>query len=153
MIFLFQNYLEKIASNVKNDMLPLQRTRVPPSRRTTKSTHHHHSTPNQTLLLCVCALLFFLLFLHTLGACLGWEFRAEFWRIPENFRFQTLFWPNFFRFWFRFRLELLFPPNIRFFHRNTPPAISAGVVIACTKRTSTGMMAVSKKKNRTVLGT
>ncbi len=89
------------------------------------------------------------------AANLRCEFRAEFQRIPENFLFQTLFRPKFF--WFRFRfwfwLELLFLPNISlseqcshqifadFFHQNTPPAISAGVVIARAKRTSTGMMA------------
>ena len=36
----------------------------------------------------------------------------------------------------------MFPPRFfRIFHRKTPPAISAGVVMALTKRTSSGMMA------------
>ena len=84
---------------------------------------------------------------------LGWEFRAEFRRIPENFRFRTLFRPNVFRFRFRFRSDYVFPPNFslsefcsrqffsEFFHRKISPAISAGMVMACAKRTSTGIMA------------
>jgi len=82
------------------------------------------------------------------GQELGWEFRAEFRRIPENFRFRTLFWPNFFRFRFRFRSDYVFPPNFslseffsrqffsEFFHRKSPAAISAGVILKHSHRAS-----------------
>ena len=51
-----------------------------------------------------------------MGGGFGCAFRAEFRGIPENFRFWTLFRPNFFRFQFRFRTEKAFPPSLLLFY-------------------------------------
>ncbi len=62
---------------------------------------------------------------------LGWEIRAEFRRIPENFRFRTHFGPQVFRFRFIFRSDYVFPPNFslsEFFPANLFPNFFIGIL-------------------------